>query len=277
MPKKKKGKGKQAPLFTPEELAGFIEDYKRNCQEMGNIVPNEQILAQLCGEEESVVEEFKELNQVLVSDESLGRVGTRALSTAILGIDARTPARTPFRGIRSLRLNSSRVGCDGVASLAEILRIGGADAPISYLELKDNEIQPRGCRALGGALMYGNKSLLYLDLSYNPILSEGARFLCKGLRSNSTLAQLHLVSCGLDENAAAHIGDALAYPMSGMILLNISGNCIADEGLRNLCPGLQSNSKLEVLDLSSCRIGSHGDDRAIRCVQGHRARGDAHP
>ena len=49
-----------------------------------------------------------------------------------------------------------------------MLRLGGADVKISYLELLDNNIGPRGGIALGTALSQGNNlSLLTLKLDYN--------------------------------------------------------------------------------------------------------------
>ena len=58
---------------------------------------------------------------------------------------------------------------------AEILRLGGAEVAISFLELLDNNIGPRGASALGQSLSYGhNLSLLNLKLDYNQTLgSEG--------------------------------------------------------------------------------------------------------
>ena len=49
-----------------------------------------------------------------------------------------------------------------------MLRLGGADVKISYLELFDNNIGPMGGLALGHALSFGhNLSLLTLKLDYN--------------------------------------------------------------------------------------------------------------
>ena len=70
-----------------------------------------------------------------------------------------------------------------------MLRLGGADVKISFLELFDNNIGSRGANALGTSLSYGhNLSLLTLKLDYNPTIGdEGVINLCKGLRTNSTL------------------------------------------------------------------------------------------
>lgn len=61
---------------------------------------------------------------------------------------------------------------------AELLRLGGSDVKIFYLELFDNNIGPRGAGALGSSLSYGNNlSLLTLKLDFNHSLGvEGGTF-----------------------------------------------------------------------------------------------------
>lgn len=77
--------------------------------------------------------------------------------------------------------------------------------------------------ALGQALSIGcNKSLLSLKLDYNPSLgSEGAGALCRGLRTNSTLKQLHLPYCNLGTDAGAPLGEMLSYAKLQLAVLNL--------------------------------------------------------
>lgn len=54
-----------------------------------------------------------------------------------------------------------------------MLRLGGADVAISYLELLDNNVGWKGANALGISLSYGhNISLLTLKLDYNHTLGD---------------------------------------------------------------------------------------------------------
>ncbi len=54
-----------------------------------------------------------------------------------------------------------------------MLRLGGADVKLSYLELLDNEIGPRGALGLGLSLSKGhNLSLLTLKLDFNPLIGS---------------------------------------------------------------------------------------------------------
>lgn len=166
-PKKGKGgkkKGK-ASLFTPEELEHFKNCYVGICK-THNQEPCEQLLHQLSDEEAK--QEFTDTNQIfIVRDPTFGSAGTRALATAMLtGGTTGTPGDEvasvvtsappkPFNGILAIRIKSSRIGDDGLISLSEVARLGGAECPFDLLELPDNEIGPRGCRSLGGALMVG--------------------------------------------------------------------------------------------------------------------------
>jgi hypothetical protein len=60
---------------------------------------------------------------------------------------------------------------------AEVLRQGGAEVKIAFLELLDDKIGPRGALALGTSLSQSNNlSLLTLKLDYNSMLGlEGER------------------------------------------------------------------------------------------------------
>lgn len=77
--------------------------------------------------------------------------------------------------------------------------------------------------AVGQSLSIGcNKSLLSLKLDYNPSLgSEGAAALCRGLRTNSSLKQLHLPYCDLGADAGAPIGEMLSYTKLQLAVLNL--------------------------------------------------------
>jgi hypothetical protein len=139
---------------------------------------------------------------------------------------------------------------------AELLRLGGADVKISFLELIDNNIGPRGANALGMSLSFGhNLSLLTLKLDYNPTLGdEGVINLCKGLRTNATLKQLHLQFCNITSKSGPALAEFLANSKSSVELFNMSGNRLGGEGLASLCKGLIYNTKCETLCLADNMI-----------------------
>lgn len=124
-------------------------------------------------------EEKYPIDQLIIDDEygPLGPGGTRALMTAILGAGPGMKGG-PYKLLKSIRLWRTNCGDDGANAISEILRLGGAEIPLVYLELLDNNIGLRGATALGSALSVGNNiSLLTLKLDYNVTLgSEGIHF-----------------------------------------------------------------------------------------------------
>lgn len=78
--------------------------------------------------------------------------------------------------------------------------------------------------------------------------------LCRGLRTNFTLHQLHLEFCGFDHEAGAALGEVLANSRSGLEVLNITGNRLGGVGLSALCRGLLTNTVLVELNLQDNMI-----------------------
>ncbi len=62
---------------------------------------------------------------------------------------------------------------------AEVLRLGGADVRLQFLELMEVQLEPSGALSLGMSLSFGNNlSLLSLKLDHNRSLgSEGVYFI----------------------------------------------------------------------------------------------------
>lgn len=50
----------------------------------------------------------------------------------------------PYRLIKSLRLWRAQCGDEGARSIAEVLRLGGAEVKLEYVELFDDNIGPTG-------------------------------------------------------------------------------------------------------------------------------------
>ena len=76
-------------------------------------------------------EEKYPIEQLLVDDEygTLGPGGTRCLMTAIMGSGPGMKGG-PYKLLKSLRMWRSNTGDDGAASIAEVLRLGGAEVHI---------------------------------------------------------------------------------------------------------------------------------------------------
>ena len=95
-------------------------------------------------------EENRPLTQLVIDDEygPLGPGGVRALMTSLLG-NGPGMKGGPYKLLSSLRIWRSNIGDEGTQSIAEALRLGGAEVKIAFLELLDNNIGPRGAMGLG--------------------------------------------------------------------------------------------------------------------------------
>lgn len=109
---------------------------------------------------------------------------------------------------------------------------------------------------MGQALSFGhNISLLTLKLDYNHTLgTEGVATLCRGLRTNIALKQLHLQFCNITSESGVHLAELLANTNSNLDTLNLTGNRLAGKGLSALCKGLMVNTKLENLIIADNMI-----------------------
>lgn len=257
------GPKKNAPKPGAEVVEGedpiqLLQNYQKFCKLIG--LPIHGKIPKTLNDEEKYP-----IEQLIVDDEfgPLGPGGTRALMTAIMG-SGPSMKGGPYKLLNSIRIWRSNIGDDGASSVAEVLRLGGADVKISYLELLDNNIGARGALALGTALSRRhNLSLLTLKLDYNSTLgTEGIVELCKGLRTNCTLKQLHISYCGITSDGGEALADLLANTRSNLEVLNVNGNSLGGVGLYGLCKGLAVNSKLQKLLLADNQIDQAEEDLA---------------
>jgi hypothetical protein len=248
-PKKEAAKGGASGDVEGEDPAVVISGYQKFCKSVG--IPVNAGVAKCLSDEEKMP-----ITQILIDDECgpLGPGGTRALMTAVM--------KPPYKLLTSLRFWRTQIGDDGASSVAELLRLGGAEIRLSYLEILDDSIGPRGCNSLGISLSMGkNLSLLTLKLDYNRgIGTQGAVNLLRGLRTNVTLKQLHLCYCNIEKEAGEAFGDLLLNQKSSLVECNLGGNRIGGLGLMNICKGLSINTTLEKLSLSDNQIDQTEED-----------------
>ena len=69
-------------------------------------------------------------------------------------------------------------------------------------------------------------------------LPEGVTALCRGLRTNCTLKQLHMPYCGIGALGGAPLAEMLSYAKLTLTTLNLQGNQLGGTGIHQLCPGL---------------------------------------
>ena len=116
--------------------------------------------------------------------EEIGPGGARALFTALLGADpsmtgkrekaeydyAANPPNPPlekepnfklitggipFRLVKEIVCSQARIGDEGGACIAEVLRLGGAEVAIGYLKIYECGLGPMGVAAIGSSLAAG--------------------------------------------------------------------------------------------------------------------------
>jgi hypothetical protein len=168
----------------------------------------------------------------------------------------------PYKLLKSFRVWRSFTGDEGAAAIAEVLRLGGAEVQPAYLELLDVGIGPKGCMALGQSLAKGkNLSLCTLKLDYNvSIGGEGAINVCRGLRTNMTLIQLHLSYCNITQEAGPAFAELLENSKSALEELNLTGNRLGGVGFSAICRGLAVNTKCERFSIADNMIDQSEDD-----------------
>jgi len=192
---------------------------------------------------------------------SFGPGGARALLTSIMNMGPGMKGK-PLNVFSSLRFWKCNIGDDGANSVAEVLRLGGGDVIITYLEIIDDIIGPKGALALGHSLSFGqNLSLQILKLDYNSHFGvEGLYNLCRGIRTNFIMKELHLSFCQINDEGGQSISDVIANSKSALEVLNLSGNQLGGKGLSALCQGLNVNTRLEKLYLADNQIDQNDDD-----------------
>ncbi|GLI62431.1 hypothetical protein VaNZ11_005050 [Volvox africanus] len=112
-------------------------------------------------------------------------------------------------GMKRLRLDGNKLGDGGAALLALGL---STNTGLRELYLSRNGIRAAGARSLARCLEGANSTLLRLDLSgqrLEGIGAAGAEAMAQALRTNRTLEDLNLSSCGLSGSAAACFAGAI--------------------------------------------------------------------
>jgi len=94
---------------------------------------------------------------------SFGPGGCRALATTVLGRDKKKLQSEEneiiiYNALQEIRIWKDNIGDYGTMALAELLRLGGSEVKITYLELINTGISIGGALALGRSLSCGVRS-----------------------------------------------------------------------------------------------------------------------
>ncbi|EAY14597.1 Leucine Rich Repeat family protein [Trichomonas vaginalis G3] len=127
---------------------------------------------------------------------------------------------------------------------------------LKYLDISNCSLSQRSCEIFAQALADGWE-LINLNLSENPIGSDGIISLFQALIDNNTLTSLNLSHVGFDSSAVDSIYN---FMQSGHVLdtLNLSRNFAGDELAYAFADTIGENQTIRKLNLSSCRITDDG-------------------
>ena len=256
MPKgKAKGKAKKAVVPEGVQCANVISDYKKCLKALGELprtsvdvvpvmTPNEE-------EEETHVYEIK------FEGQQFGTGGAHAFVSAMLkyGLPQVTFEGDPYSILTAARFHNCNLGDHGVEAVAVMLKQEARMPVLETLELINCEFGLAGCVALGDALTLNNK-LLNLNVDSNKgIDSWGAKVLCRSVKVKKNLLNFSMSNCSVGPDACAGISAMLADKALQLTSLNLGYNNLTPDGVRILCPGLESAKTLISINLAGTGMG----------------------
>uniref|UniRef100_A0A8C5CA18 NACHT domain-containing protein n=1 Tax=Gadus morhua TaxID=8049 RepID=A0A8C5CA18_GADMO len=184
-----------------------------------------------------------QVQKISLADNSIGNLGAKALSRALL----------VNRTLTALDLRSNNIGAKGARFLAEALKMNQALVSINF---QNNAIGEEGTRALADVLLV-NRKLVSLNLRENSVGVVGARNMAAALRENGALRNLDLTANLLHDEGVQAIAGAIGVNQS-LTSLHLQWNFIKVGATKALAHALTSNTALNLLDLQENCIGDEG-------------------
>ena len=155
------------------------------------------------------------------------------------------------------------IGHSGASALAKALCL---NRTLTYLDVSFNNVKQAGAEALGVALQT-NCTLSHLYLCGNAIGDAGATSLGEGLKSNCTLARLYLTQNRIGDHGAQALGTVM-QSNHNLTHLNLQVNLIGDTGAAALAKALKSNGiRLTHLDLALNKISCVGAEALAKALE----------
>eukprot|EP00871_Galdieria_phlegrea_P000505 jgi/Galph1/1455/GphlegSOOS_G141.1 len=127
---------------------------------------------------------------------------------------------------------------------------------LTNLNIGFNNIDTEGAKYLSEALRE-NTTLTGLNIGWNNIGTEGAKYLSEALRENTTLTILDIDGNNIGTEGAKYLSGALRENTT-LTTLDINHTCIGTEGAEYLSKALRENTTLTTLDISYNNIGTEG-------------------
>jgi len=194
--------------------------------------------------------------------------------------------------VTELLVSDNNITEEGAAALAEIvpnlrrfdiafnmLSDGGVDTMIRamkgavnllHLNLRDNEIELAGAKALAAGLLDGAApQLRSLNLRQNSIMNEGCIELCRALEDHEHLTALDVRENSIRADGAAAIARLVGTSRS-LKYLSMCRNAVSNEGAKNLAVTLKRNSSLVELWMQDSHIENAGAEDLAAAIGSNR-------
>ncbi|KAJ3210535.1 NACHT, LRR and PYD domains-containing protein 4 [Entophlyctis luteolus] len=195
----------------------------------------------------------KKIDKGLQSTEEIDKIIISSYSLIPSDIWALYATFDSYLALNSICLWSSLLDSRGLDALA---KFATGHQSISTLHLIDCKIMPQMTIHLSHILK-DSKTLTTIVLDHNGLGSTGAVNVFVGLRNNpinpGPLKSLSLRYCDIGSKAAETIASTLAMNNS-LTFLDLTGNCIGDDGLFPIAKALATNATLKTLNLSANNI-----------------------
>ena len=143
-----------------------------------------------------------------------------------------------------------------VRGVQKCLTTSDHTATTLYMDLQWSNVQEEGSIELSKLLQYNCINTLKLNENEN-LYDQGTFHIAEKLKTNKSLVELQLYTCGLTAKGVSYIAEALMTNNS-LKFLNLGGNGIYNEGIKCLANALGINQSLESLDISSCGMTDLG-------------------
>jgi Ran GTPase-activating protein (RanGAP) involved in mRNA processing and transport len=160
--------------------------------------------------------------------------------------------------LESLDLTFSALGSAGLAEISLVLY---RNTSIKVLDLTCNGLDDIESANVLRELIRRNKTITSLCIARNHFGRNAAavRSIADGVRSNTTLQQLDLSFCRLDDQGISILADALATRNASLLELNLRTNEITSAGVRALVDdNVEAVNTLTKLCLAHNRVKSEG-------------------
>jgi Ran GTPase-activating protein (RanGAP) involved in mRNA processing and transport len=135
--------------------------------------------------------------------------------------------------LQDLDLTGDALGSTGFAEIASVLY---RNTSIQGLDISKNGLHDLASASALRELLRRNKTITRLCMDKNAFGSNVAAVRCiaDGFRSNTTLQELNLSACKLDDHGLSILAESLGQQKRGLVDLSLSTNQITCSGLRAL-------------------------------------------